>query len=148
MMVVLAANRAYGPAYRLQQYGPEWLAGLADMVSAVRATGSRVMVIGPVPRMPNDVPECLAVHLDAVTLCQPPLAEAVDAAGVAAERAVVEAAGGSYLDVTPAFCDEVTCAAVVGNVLVFSDQNHLTTEFAGWLSALISAAVDDAMRRP
>ena len=121
MLVVLGFNRNYGPAYHLQQYAPEWLAGLGDMVSALRALGSRVLVLGPVPRMPNDVPDCLAMHLAAVGECQPLLADAMDTAGIAAERATVEAAGGYYLDVQPCFCDATTSAAIVGNILVFSD---------------------------
>src|SRR4051794_41985078 len=37
-------------------------------------------------------------HLNAVTACEPATADAMDAAGIAAERATVDAAGGYYLD--------------------------------------------------
>jgi peptidoglycan/LPS O-acetylase OafA/YrhL len=147
MVVVLGFNRNYGPAYGIQEYGPQWLTGLTDMVTTLRSLGSRVVVIGPVPRMPSDVPDCLSAHLNSITDCEPPLAQAMDTAGIGAERAAVEKAGGYYLDVRPSFCDASRCAVIVGNLLVFRDQNHLTTAFATWLSPLVGAAIDDALAR-
>ena len=63
-LVVLDMNRAYGSAYHLDQYGPAWLAGLTATIQAIRADGSQVLVIGPVPHPANDEPNCLSTNLD------------------------------------------------------------------------------------
>ncbi len=97
-------NRAYGSAYHLDQYGPAWLAGLTATVAAIRADGSQVLVIGPVPHPANDEPNCLSTNLDHATNCTQAISDAYDVAGLAREQAAVVAAGGHYLDVRPWFC--------------------------------------------
>ncbi len=148
MLVILGMNRAYGPAYRLQEYGPEWLIGLADTVARVRSTGARVVVLGPTPHQGGDVPDCLSEHLDDDRACAPPVDRAVDAGGIPAERKAVVDAGGDYLDVTPFFCVPTGCPVIVGNLLVWRDQNHVTTSYAGWLAQVLGAQLDLILDAP
>jgi hypothetical protein len=145
MLVVLGFNRAYGPAYGIPEYGDEWLSGLAGMVRRLRSYGSEVVVLGPLPRQSDDVPTCLSDHLSDVLDCAPSIDAAFNVAGLEAERAATEGAGGVYLDLRPLFCDATRCPVVVGNLLVFRDQNHLTTPFAAWLSPVIGAELDEAL---
>jgi hypothetical protein len=133
-LVVLGVARHYGPGYHFTVYGPAWTTGLGDMVGRLRAGGARVLVLGPVPKPRADVPDCLSQHLDDAAACTTPRASAVDAAGVRAEGAAVERAGGSYLDVSPWICTQSTCAVVVGNLLVYRDDNHLSTSYPAWLA--------------
>ncbi len=141
-LVALAMNRAYGDAYHLTSYGPEWLSGLADMVRTIGARGARVVVVGPLPHPPGDVPDCLSAHLRSVGQCNQRPTETIDAAGLDAERKTVEAGGGRYLDARPWFCDQTTCDVIVGNLLVYRDENHLTTAYAAWLAPAVSATLD------
>jgi hypothetical protein len=147
-LVVLAANRAYGDAYRLATYGPEWLQGLSKMVATLRSLGSRVVVLGPVPLPPQDVPTCLSAHpTQAAAWCAPAVDDTAAIAGIAAERDAVSAAGGQYVDVRPWFCSSTGCVVIVGNLLVYRDQNHLTTAFARWLAPLLGAQLDANLAR-
>jgi hypothetical protein len=57
----------------------------------------------------------------------------------------VRAAAGSYLDVSPYICTETTCAVVVGNLLVYRDDNHLTTTYTSWLRTALQPAIDAAL---
>jgi SGNH domain (fused to AT3 domains) len=141
-VVVLGAARHYGDVYRFQVYGPAWLSGLADTVRQVRATGARVLVLGPTPKPRADVPDCLAEHLRQATACTTPLEAAVNARGIRAERRAVLRAGGSYLDVTPWLCTKATCAVVVGNLLAYRDDNHLSTTYTTWVSPLLAVRLD------
>lgn len=104
-------------------------------------------MLGPTPKPPGDLPTCLSRHLRNVPACAPPLSSAVDAAGAQAERSATVSAGGSYVDVAPWLCTSSTCAAVVGNLLVFRDDNHLTNTYATWLTPVVSA-VTAAVRGP
>ncbi len=63
-------------------------------------------------------------------------------------RAAVERAGGSYLDVSPWICTRSTCAVVVGNLLVYRDDNHLSTSYPAWLAPLLALELDRAMGTP
>jgi hypothetical protein len=142
-LVVLGAARHYGPEYHFQVYGPAWLSGLADMVRQVGATGAKVLVLGPTPKPQGDVPDCLSQHLTDAVACTQPRSRAIDGGGVRAERAAVEHAGGSYLDVSPWLCTPSTCAVVVGNLLVYRDDNHLSTSYPAWLAPLLSVELDE-----
>jgi peptidoglycan/LPS O-acetylase OafA/YrhL len=141
-LVVLDMNRAYGTAYHLDQYGPVWLAGLTATIAAIRADGSQVLVIGPVPHPANDEPNCLSTNLDHAVNCSQAVSDAYDVAGLAREQAAVVAAGGHYLDVRPWFCTATRCAVIVGNMLLYRDENHITTTYATWLAPVMAAQLD------
>jgi peptidoglycan/LPS O-acetylase OafA/YrhL len=145
-LVVLGAARHYGDVYHFQVYGPAWISGLAKTVHQVRATGAQVVVLGPTPKPQVDVPDCLSRHLHNAVACTTTRRVAVDAGGVRLERQAVLRAGGSYLDVTPWLCTSSTCAALVGNLLAYRDDNHLTTTYTTWLSPLLGYQLDQTIR--
>jgi SGNH domain (fused to AT3 domains) len=46
---------------------------------------------------------------------------------------------------TDLFCTPVRCPVVVGNQLVYRDDNHLTVGYATWLAPVIDAQITLAM---
>ncbi|WP_448642739.1 acyltransferase family protein [Geodermatophilus sp. URMC 63] len=141
-LVVLAATRRYGADFGFTAYDEAWLDALGRMVAELRSTGARVLVLGPVPDPHTVVPTCLSAHLDDAAACTPDRATANDAAGIAAETQVVQAAGGRYADLTDLFCTAAECPLVVGDQLVFRDDNHLTTGYAAFLGPVVGALCD------
>jgi hypothetical protein len=86
------------------------------------------------------VPECLAAHVARPAACRIPDAlPAVNAAGIASEIQAVSAAGGSYIDTRPWFCSAGTCDTLVENMLVYRDDNHITSTYAKWLTPVVQA---------
>ena len=64
--------RGYGASESLsglKSYDPAWLDGLTRLVRDLRSTGTKVLVLGPVPDPRFVVPLCLSAHLDDVTAC-------------------------------------------------------------------------------
>ena len=147
-IVVVGVARHYSEDYHFQVFGQPWLDGLGQTVRRIRATGAAVMVMSPTPKSDlTDVPDCLSEHLNDVASCTTTNEASVDAAGFAAEQSTVRAAGGAYINVTPWVCTTATCAVVVGNLLVYRDDNHLTTKFVTWLAPVVAAEVDLNMAR-
>ncbi|PTR31298.1 peptidoglycan/LPS O-acetylase OafA/YrhL [Rhodococcus sp. OK519] len=144
-LIVLSMSRRYGGDFGFTTYGPEWLDALTRMVAGLRVTGADVLVLGPVPDPHSTVPTCLSAHLDDATACTPTRAAAMNASGVAAEAAATAAGGGRYADLTDLFCTAELCPVIVGNGLVFRDDNHLTVEHAEALSPVIGALADRAL---
>jgi hypothetical protein len=137
-LVIIGVARHYGPQIGFDVYSATWNTALAATVREIRAsTGAHVLVLGPTPKPPADVPTCLSAHLDDAAVCDFARATGVNAAGEQAERAAVRAAGGDYLDVAPWVCTSSTCAVVVGPNLVYRDDNHLTTTFTSWLAPVL-----------
>jgi hypothetical protein len=62
-----------------------------------------------------------------------------------AEKAAVHKAGGRYADLSDLFCTSALCPVVVGNTLVFRDDNHITPEYATILAPVIDALLTQAL---
>jgi hypothetical protein len=138
-LVILGMARHYISAYGFTPYSPQWMQGLTDMITDIEALGSKVVVLGPVPKPPGLVPDCLSSHLYSVTDCTVPLNQAIDESGKAAEKAAATKAGASYLDPQPWFCTAQTCAVIVGNLEVWRDDNHITGTYSTFLGPVMSA---------
>jgi hypothetical protein len=93
------------------------------------------------------VPTCLSEHLDSAPACAPDRAAAMNEAGMEAEAAATAAGGGQYATITDLFCAATTCPVVVGNQLIFRDDNHLSIDYAQFLAPVLAALVDRAMTR-
>jgi peptidoglycan/LPS O-acetylase OafA/YrhL len=146
-LIVVDMVRRYTPDYGFTVYGPEWLASLTRTVAELRSTGAVVLVLGPVPDPFGNVPTCLSDHLDSAVACSPERAVAMNEAGVAAEAEATVAGGGQYAPLTDLFCTATMCPVVVGNQLVFRDDNHLSIDYAEFLAPVLATLVDRAMTR-
>jgi peptidoglycan/LPS O-acetylase OafA/YrhL len=144
-LIVLDMSRRYGADFGFSSYDPAWIDTLGRTVAQLRATGATVLVLGPVPDPRSSVPACLSGHLDDATACAPARPAAVDDGGKSAELAATTGGGGQYADLTDLFCTADRCPVIVGNTLVFRDDNHVTTEYAQLLAPVIGALADRAL---
>jgi peptidoglycan/LPS O-acetylase OafA/YrhL len=144
-LVVLDMSRRYGADFGFVSYDPAWISTLADTVTQLRSIGATVLVLGPVPDPHSSVPTCLSGHLDDATACAPPRSVAVNNNGIAAEQTATTGGGGHYTDLTDLFCSPDRCPVIVGNTLVFRDDNHVTTEYAQLLAPVMGALADRAV---
>jgi hypothetical protein len=147
-LIVLSLWRGYGSDEALtgyQAYDSVWIDRLTRLVQSLRGTGAKVLVLGPIPAPHFVVPICLSGYLDDVQACTPRRSTAVNEAGIAAEAAAAEAAGGRYVDLTDLFCTADRCPVIVGNTLVYLDENHMTLEYARALAPVIGALTDRAL---
>jgi peptidoglycan/LPS O-acetylase OafA/YrhL len=110
-------------------------------------TGARVVVLAD-PPLGGDVRSTDCVLFNPGN----PMACAVDRAVAQPPDPLTEAAstssdpGVSLVDLTDYFCDNRVCYAVVGNVVVNFDDNHMNLEFARTLKPMLAAALDAVHR--
>lgn len=135
------ADRTLG----LVSYDANWLDSLTRLMEQLRATGAKVLVLGPVPDPNFVVPICLSAHLDDVAACTPSRPAAVNDHGIAAESAATHAGGGLYADLTQLFCTTDKCPVIIGNTLVYFDDNHVTLEYSRQLATALGALADRAV---
>jgi hypothetical protein len=106
----------------------------------VSAPGTRVYFVNDTPWQAGNVPDCLSAHLDDPQACTRSRAQAVqltDRRRLVARTA--RAAGATVIDPLPWFCTATTCPVIVGNVLVYKDQHHITTAYSRLLAPLFAA---------
>ncbi len=144
-LIVLGSGRRYGADFGFTSYDPAWVASLGRLVAQLRSTGATVLVLGPVPDPHTTVPTCLSAHLADASACAPPRSAAVNEAGIAAEKAATTASGGHYADLTALFCTVQRCPVIVGNDLVYRDDNHVTIAYAQALAPVLGVLADQAL---
>ncbi len=141
--MVIASS--YTRAYQWEDFGgatgPE--AGKAGFTSRYERwvdAGKEVRVIADVPAtIGNLVPSCIAGNPTAPEACAVPRDTAVveDLAVTAAREADIP-----VVDLTDLFCDETTCYSLIGDVIVYKDRSHLSTEYSTMLAAWVDERLD------
>ncbi len=92
--------------------------------------GISVVAIKESPDAGINIPDCIANNPTALKNCTIPTSRAVKA-DVPTVYAT-EAAAGSVplIDMNSLICGPVSCPPIVGNVLVYQDDHHLTSTYA------------------
>jgi hypothetical protein len=110
------------------------------------ASVQRVVVLRDTPTARPGVLGCVSRaarrHRPPGTACAQPLAKALPPDPAVAAAAQEGAPRFQTIDLSRFFCDATHCFPVVGGVLVYLDQNHLTPLFARTLAPYLRRAVD------
>ncbi|BEL12542.1 SGNH hydrolase domain-containing protein [Actinoplanes sichuanensis] len=122
------------------QLDAAWAAGWDATYKAIKGTRTKLVQIRDTPWPGYNAPECLAEHSDKVSRCVAPAIESI----VQPQRQVLveqnaKRNGVQMIDALPWFCTTDSCPALVGNVLVWRDDDHITTKYSAMLAPLLSA---------
>jgi hypothetical protein len=116
-----------------------WRQGMIRTLSALRATGARILVLQDTPRPGFDVPRCLMLHIDDQSRCvldaareRNPEIERSDSAAI---RAVPDVSFGSM---NAYICPSDSCSMLDSGSSKFRDDNHLAVRFAVSLAPQLS----------
>ena len=109
------------------------VAGLRSVWSELTRIGARVIVIQDTPWMPFRPGDCLAENPEKCVVSR---VEAVP------DNILVRAARGmgnaKVIDLTDGICGPSFCKAIVGNMIVWRDQDHLTATYSQALAPYLS----------
>lgn len=99
-----------------------------DAVQTLNSAGIEVVAVRDTPRIPQNVPECLAESPGDDVGCG---AKKVDVFNDASPTEAVAASlpDTKFLDFTDYLCDDKNCPAIIGNVIVYKDDNHITRTY-------------------
>ncbi len=117
-------------------------------VSTVRTlqqtTTAKIVYLEDTPYPGYNVADCVAAHLDDVKACNLPLSQAYPspARHQAINQALRKLGGVTLVNPAAWICADSVCPAVVGNLLVFRDESHLSVEFSEWLTPMITSLLD------
>ncbi len=141
-LVVMAA-RAYS-----YLRGDVWEEGLTETVEQMRPSVGQILLLGDTPDQHPIVPDCLAENLSSVTECLSSREDGVNLDVLEAERNVAAAFNAHFEPTTDWVCTLDGCPVIVGNLLMYRDDNHLTTNavllLKPYLDAVLTAALADA----
>ncbi|MFD0581153.1 acyltransferase family protein [Dactylosporangium darangshiense] len=113
-----------------------WVASLRK----VKQDGTKLIVLSDTPYPKSNVPDCVSQHADDLAEC---VRDADTALVLPKRRQMIATAaaaeGATVIDPTAWFCTARTCPVVVGNILVYRDDNHMTTKYATMLAPVLGA---------
>jgi peptidoglycan/LPS O-acetylase OafA/YrhL len=114
--------------------------GYVSMLERLRATGARLIALKDLPKSPRDMTDCVSENLDDLRRCAfRPGAEYKDSFDA---RAVDEVEGAELVDLTPAICADDLCFGVIGDALVYRDNDHMTATFSRTLAPWLDRELD------
>ncbi|TVR21836.1 MAG: acyltransferase [Ilumatobacter sp.] len=121
-----------------EEYVPS---GYVSAWSKLDQAGVNVIAVRDTPNFPFDPLECVATHGPSSDECS------VAWRDVFSDQEIDELTGvvpdSTYLiDLTDYFCSEERCPAVVGNVLVYRDDNHISDTYARTLAPILVDAFE------
>ena len=136
-------------SYRYKQVGaasgrdPDtvWQEGIDLTVSKVRPLTTHLLLLGDSPTPKEDIPSCLAGNLSNVAQCMDSRDGAVRPARLAGERDVARKYDADFVPTSDWLCTDAACPVIVGNVLMYRDNSHITATAAELLSPYLEAAV-------
>jgi peptidoglycan/LPS O-acetylase OafA/YrhL len=108
-----------------------WTADWVTTVHALTEPGTKLVYLADTPWPGANVPDCLSAHLDDARWCARPVTRALS---LPHRRALVADAmrsnGVQVIDPTTWFCSPAACPAIVGNILVYKDDSHMSTAYS------------------
>jgi hypothetical protein len=120
-------------------FGGVWQNGVAAAFGLLHRAAQHVVFISDVPKLRESAPDCLSGHLVDVKACTISRSAAVyDPQAKAAELRLAGRFGIQTVDPTSWFCTPVRCPVIVGNVLLYRDDAHMTPAWSRVLLPLLS----------
>jgi len=135
--VVITSEYPGQPTTAHPRSGPQAMAdignGMVPYWTRLEQRGIRVVAVRETPDMGMNVPECLSANQNSVAKCSKPAKKVIlpDPPTVIAARQMHGKV--PVIDMNNLICSK-TCKPVVGNVLVYQDNHHLTSTYSGTLA--------------
>ncbi|WP_043498941.1 acyltransferase family protein [Georgenia sp. SUBG003] len=131
--VIVLSN--YARYYTASVEDPEsyWHQAMAETIQQLPSS-SEIVIVADTPLAPATPAICLSDHLGDADACAIERADGLDEATRAAEAAVAADGAARNVDFTSLLCNDQTCPAVLGDVLVYRDAHHISATFSDALA--------------
>ena len=123
----------------------EWATGFDASLGRLGRYAPKILVLGDNPGSKTDPAQCLSANVGDVHACTTTRSHAVLDGRLAAVRATAGAHHATFVDTSDWLCTPDACPVILGDILIFRDQTHLTTIASSYLKPLLEAAVVPVM---
>jgi peptidoglycan/LPS O-acetylase OafA/YrhL len=138
-LVVTSSNADGGDPQGLSgSLDSKWTKAWSRTMHSLTVGGTQVIYLNDTPWPKENVPDCLAQHPRSISVCAQSTKRAVGSARRSMMARAVVKAGATLVDPMPWFCSLKTCPVVVGNILVYKDESHISTVYARLLAPLLA----------
>jgi hypothetical protein len=124
----------------------DWRDALSRPATQLIAAGKKVLFLGDIPIPKRRLDQCLAAHPRNTSACNLSRAKSVDLGENALEQGLAAEIGATFYDPTDWMCAGDVCPAVVGNMAVYLDTDHLNNTYSGSLAPYMELLVKSVLR--
>jgi len=103
-----------------------------EFLDAIRETGATPVIISDIPECGK--PACLAQNLDNVSACYCDFSRAYSEFWMTALSSAAQRNNVAFINVTDLFCYDSFCPPIVANYRVMRDLDHVSDQYAGFLT--------------
>jgi peptidoglycan/LPS O-acetylase OafA/YrhL len=121
-----------------QQAYADIATGMADYWTQLEHAGISVVPIEETPTMSFYPPDCVAEYGASSAKCEVPIAKAIRSDPPTVRATRLMAGEVSLIDMNKFVCEPTECPSVVGNVLVYFDAHHLTSNYSNTMAPYLA----------
>ena len=142
VQVVFVAHfdRLLSASTRIPMWQKEWREGLQGTIDALKAMSITPVLMEDTAYPGQNIPTCLSRHYTNVRLCAP-IVSAAYRDDMTQMLRDFDAAGENVVWTHQWLCTDAGCPPVVGNILVYRDDNHMTVAYASFIAPLLDEAI-------
>ena len=118
-----------------------WRRGLTATLDTMRPAAKDLLIIGDTPLPAHQVPNCLLKVPGNVHFCGQTRKDGVDTSRLDLERAIAAEYQGHFVSVTNWVCGTSFCPVILGNLLIWRDNNHVSATFSTYLTPFMASVV-------
>ena len=119
-----------------------WMRGTAATFRLLRRAAVHVVFISDPPKLRQGAPDCVSAHLSNVQACDVSRGAAVGAPEVrSAELALAASDGITPINPLQWFCTATVCPMIVGNILIYSDAQHMDPQWSRFVAPVLSGVI-------
>jgi len=137
---VIHFDRLLSASTRKPMWQKEWRDGMQATITELKARGITPILVEDTPWPGQTIPTCLSRNYTNVHVCSPTVTNAyrVDMFEMMQD---FDKAGENVVWVRNWFCANNLCPTIVGNLLVYRDDNHITVTYGSFVAPLLDNAV-------
>jgi hypothetical protein len=124
-----------------------WQAGEETTIASLKTKTTKVAVLGDIVAFTTTLPNCLAAYPTTVQKCSAPNPNPKTHEHFAAERTAATAENVPYFNPQPWMCTSKTCSAVIGHMVAYYDDLHVTATYAEYLSGVWGSALKSLLAK-
>jgi hypothetical protein len=141
VVFVVHFDRLLSASNQLPIWQKDWRTGLQGTINDMRRLGAEPVLFADTPYPGRDVPTCLSSNINKVSNCALLANRSFREDIVEVREDLARDNNVSLLQTRDWFCTKTVCPPIVGNILVYRDDNHITTVYAEFLAPLIGSTL-------
>ncbi|MGI9051944.1 MAG: acyltransferase family protein [Ilumatobacteraceae bacterium] len=119
----------------------DWTTGLDATMARLAPLTDSLIVLGDNPPSDTAPSSCLSENLRSANECAASPEDVVATGRIQAEQSVAARHGASFVDTTSWLCTPTGCPLMIGDILLYRDNTHLSTFGARWFQQLLEASL-------